>query len=167
MRIKPGRDGAVVIGFDPAEVELLREVPEQLRALYAAETDDPARARLFPRAYLDPTEDKAEQEWQALIHPELLRGRLEGLDGVVSALDAGEVKGRRLRVVLGPDEVSVWLAVLNDARLAFGCRLGIDDDTDVYRFESDDPLALEKAAYAWLTTLQGVLVETLLGSMPG
>jgi hypothetical protein len=164
VRIKPGRDGAVTIQLDPAEVQLLRDLPEQLRLLYDAEPDDPARARLFPRAYLDPTEEAAEAEWQAAVHPDLLAEKLAGLDRLAGALDAAEVKGRRARLVLPPDEVSVWLAVLNDARLAFGSRLGITDDTDVYRFAPDDPLALEKAAYAWLTTLQGALVEALLAT---
>ena len=152
--------------LESAEVDLLREVPEQMRALYDAPPDDPARARLFPRAYLDPTEERAEQEWEALIHPELLRERLAGLDRVVAALDRAEPRGRRFRVALSPDEVSVWLQVLNDARLAFGTRLEITEDSDVYRIAPDDPLGLEKAAYAWLTTLQGTLVEALLTAVP-
>jgi hypothetical protein len=166
VKLKAVRDGSVQVDFDLAEVELLREVPEQLRLLYEAPPDDVARARLFPRAYLDPTEERAEQQWQAAVHPELLRAKLGGLDAMLGAFDRGEAKGRRVRVVLGPDDVSVWLAVLNDARLAFGSRLGIDDDTDVYRIASDDPLALEKQAYGWLTLLQGELVEALLGTMP-
>ena len=167
MKCRSGRDGSVELTLDAAEAELLRDVPEQLRLLYAAPPDDAARARLFPRAYLDPTEEQAEQEWQALVQPSLLRERLDGLDLVVGALARGEAKGRRLRVALTPDDVSVWLAVLNDARLAFGTRLGITDDTDVHRVAAHDPMAPEMAAYAWLTMLQGELVEALLGTLPG
>ena len=167
MKVKAARDGAVALTLEAPEMELLRAVPEQLRLLYAAEADDPARDRLFPRAYLDPTEEAAEEEWRSVVHPELLRERLEGLDRVVAALDRAEVKGRRARVDLTPDEVNVWVAVLNDARLAFGTQLGVTDDTDVHRYAPDDPLAPEKAAYAWLTVLQGSLVEGLLGALPG
>lgn len=167
MKMKTTRDGSVTITFDSAEVELLREIPEQLRLLYHGDPGDPARARLFPRAYLDPTEEDAEREWEAAVHAELLRERLEGLARLAATLDAAESTGRRVRVVLSGDDVSVWLSVLNDARLAFGERLGVTDDTDVYRYAPDDPLALEKAAYAWLTTLQGALVETRLDAMPG
>lgn len=166
MKCRAGRDGAVELTLDGPEAELLRDVPEQLRLLYDAPADDPARARLFPRAYLDPTEERAELEWQALVQPSLLRDRIDALDRVLDALDRGEAKGRRLRVALAPDEVSVWLAVLNDARLAFGTRLGITDDTDVHRIAANDPKAPEKAAYAWLTVLQGELVEALLGTLP-
>jgi hypothetical protein len=63
---------------------------------------------------------------------------------------------------LDADDTATWLAVLNDARLAFGTRLGIADDTDIFRIVPGDPLAPEKAAYAWLTALQGALVETML-----
>lgn len=166
MRLKGGDAGSVVMTFDQPEAELLREIPVQLRMLYESDTADPARERLFPRAYLDPTEEEAEQQWRALMHPELLRQRLEGLDAVLATLDAGEVKGKRLRVTLLPDDVSMWLAVLNDARLAFGTRLEISDDDDVYEFRPNDPLAPERAAYVWLTNLQGALVEALLGTLP-
>jgi hypothetical protein len=167
VKFKSGRDGTVSLTLEPAEVELLRDVPEQLRRLYEGDSDDPARERLFPRAYLDPTEEGSEEQWQAVVYPELLRDRLEGLDRLLGALDRGRsIRGRRIEVDLPPDEVNVWLAVLNDARLAFGTRLGVSDDTDIYRFVPDDPLALEKAAYAWLTTLQGALVETMLGTLP-
>jgi len=167
VKCKGRPDGSVDLVLDPAEGDLLRDIPEQLSRLYEAPPDDPALQRLFPRAYLDPTEDRAEQEWQALTHPELLRERLARLDVVLATLDRSEPKGRRVKVALGPDDVAAWLAVLNDARLAFGCRLGITDDSDVNRIDSDDPLGLEKAAYAWLTMLQGVLVEALLETLPG
>jgi hypothetical protein len=166
VKFKSGREGSIVVTFDVAEMELLRAVPEQLRLLYAADESDPARARLFPRAYLDPTEEGAEDEWVELVHPDLLRQRLEGLDELLRTLDGAEVKGRRSVVTLSPDEVAMWLAVVNDARLAFGTRLEITDDTDVYRVRPDDPLGPERAAYGWLTTLQGVLVEAMLDGMP-
>ena len=152
--------------FDEPEVGLLREIPRQLRMLYESDAADPARERLYPRAYLDPTEEEAEQQWAALMHPELLRQRLEALDAVLATLDAGEIKGKRLRVTLTADHVAMWLAVLNDARLAFGTRLEISDDDDGYEFRPNDPLAAERAAYGWLTALQGALVESMLDTLP-
>jgi hypothetical protein len=166
MKFKGARDGSVVVTFDEVEVHLMREVPEQLRALYQAPDPDPARERLFPRAYLDPTEEAAEAQWAALVHPELLRQRLEGLDALLRTLDGGATKGRRTQVTLSPDDVNLWLGVLNDARLAFGTRLDITDDTDIWSSPPDDSMAAERAAYAWLTTLQGLLVDTMLGTLP-
>ena len=166
MKFKGARDGSVVVTFDEIDVELLREVPAQLRALYEGTGPDPARERLFPRAYLDPTEEAAEEQWAALVHPELLRQRLDGLDAVLRTLDGGTTKGKRTAVTLSPDGVNLWLGVLNDARLAFGTRLEIDDDTDIWYSPPGDELAPERAAYAWLTTLQSLLVDTMLGTLP-
>ncbi len=151
------------------ELELLRDLPEQLRGLYEDDSGtDEARARLFPRAYLDPTEEESEDEWQALVHPELLRDRLDALARVVGALEHAE-SGRRgmLVVQLGPDDVPALLGVLNDARLALGTRLGVTDDSDFGDVDPSDPQAAVVAVYSWLTYLEGELVEVLLGDLPG
>jgi hypothetical protein len=163
-RFSRRRDGSLDVTLEPTELDLVRDLPEQLRALYEGATDDPARERLFPRAYLDPTEEQAEQEWQEVVHPDLLAGRLEALDRLTATLEGAE-RGRRDRVVvhLEADDVPAWLAVLNDARLALGTRLGVTDDADLGPVSPDDPNAAVVAAYGWLTYLEGELVETLLG----
>ena len=166
MKFKGAPGGSVVVTFDEIEVQLMREVPEQLRALYQASDADPARERLFPRACLDPTEEAAEEQWVELVHPELLRQRLEGLDALLRTLDAGVKKGKRTQVTLSADDVNLWLGVLNDARLAFGTRLDISDDTNIWYSPPDDSMAAERAAYAWLTTLQSLLVDTMLETLP-
>lgn len=166
MRIRTAPDGGVDLLLDPVEVGFLQTLPEQLRACYEAPTDDPARARLFPRAYLDPTEETAEREWQALVQPGLLRDRLDALAALQAHLAAATPKGRRRRVTLGATDVALWAAVLNDVRLAFGTRLGVEDDTDFSRIGPDDPHAAEKAAYVWCSALQGALVEAMLHGLP-
>jgi hypothetical protein len=162
------RGGRVDLTLEAPEAELLRGLPAELRALYETDTADPARERLFPRAYLDPTEEQAEQQWQELVYPELLRSRLESLERLTATLDQGD-PARKDRVVvhLEPDDVHVWLGVLNDARLVLGTRIGVTDDTDLTELDPSDPNAPVIAAYAWLTYLEGELVETLLGAQPG
>ncbi|HWW44396.1 MAG TPA: hypothetical protein VN180_04930, partial [Acidimicrobiia bacterium] len=81
------RGGTVDATFERGELQLLEGLPEQLRTLYGGTDDDPARARLFPRAYLDPTEEQAEQEWQELVHPGLLAGRLDALTRLAATLE--------------------------------------------------------------------------------
>jgi hypothetical protein len=165
-RFRRRRDGTVVVSLTEAETQLLGELPEQLRALYAAGTGDAARDRLFPRAYLDPTEEDAEREWQDLVHPELLRGRLAALDRLAASLAGGDVRRGRVRVTLSPDEGETWVGVLNDARLALGVRLGVTEDEPV-DLDPNDPKAPVVAAYSWLTYLQGDLVEALLPQFDG
>jgi hypothetical protein len=150
------------------ERDLLRSLPEQLRGVYAADTEgDPVRDRLFPRAYLDPTAEDAEREWRELVQPELVRERLEALALVTSSLDdASEGKRGNLVADLTADEVAAWLGVLNDARLALGTRLGVTEHTELAELDPDDPDTAGLAVYTWLTHLQGDLVETLLMDLP-
>lgn len=151
------------------ERELLRRLPDELRSTYASDDpDDAVAARLFPRAYLDPTEEAREQEWEALVRPELLREKLAALELVISALDGADA-GRRGQLVadLTDDDVNALLGVLNDARLALGTTLDITEDRDLGTLDPSDPALPAHVAYDWLTYLQGELVETLLGELPG
>jgi hypothetical protein len=166
-RFERAGDGLRLTLSEP-EHELLRTLPAELRELYEDDSGtDEARARLFPRAYLDPTEEQSEDEWQELVHPELLRDRLDAVARVVDALAAAS-SGRRgaLVVELGPDDVQALLGVLNDARLTLGTRLGVTEEMDVTELDQSDPHAAVFAVYSWLTYLEGELVETLLGDLP-
>ncbi len=161
------RGGRVDATFERGELELLEGLPQQLRALYDGDETDPARARLFPRAYLDPTEEQAEAEWRELVHPGLLEARFDALTRLEATLAAAEPTRRdRVVVHLSPEDANAWLNVLNDARLALGSRLEVTDDTDLASFDPSDPNAATIAAYAWLTYLEGELVDTLLGELP-
>ena len=160
-------DDGLRVSLSAPELELLRSLPDELRSLYAVDDDaDPVRARLFPRAYLDPTAEDAEQEWRDLVHPELLRERLAAVELVVASLADATVGRDEVVADLSADDVAAWLAVLNDARLALGTRLEVTEETDYTDLDPDDPAAPGLAAYAWLTYLQGELVETLLEGLP-
>jgi hypothetical protein len=124
---------------------------------------DPIRERLFPRAYLDPTEEESEGEWQRMVHPELVRSKLEALALLGASLERARSKGGGLEVVLSPEEVEAWLGALNDARLALGVALDITEERVDELISPDDPAAPGLAVYTWLTGLQGELVDTLLG----
>ncbi|MFN8036017.1 MAG: DUF2017 family protein [Acidimicrobiia bacterium] len=149
------------------EVELLRQLPGELRSLLEIaddRPDDPVVTRLFPRAYLDPTEETAEEEWQGVVHSELVRERFEALAALTASLDrVAPSKRGRLEVVLTGDEVTAWLGVLNDARLALGTRLAITEDTDLSGVDPAGAQAPAYEIYRWLTWFQGELVEVLLG----
>jgi hypothetical protein len=154
----------VVLTLAPEEAALLRGLPDELRTVLETGPDDPAHDRLFPRAYTDPTEEVAERQWQEMVHPDLLRDRLDALATMTATLDAatpGKRKGS-LEVALDPDGARAWLGSLNDARLALGVRLDITEEERAV--DRDDPRAPAFAAYAWLTWLQGELIEVLLGA---
>ncbi|HEU5212051.1 MAG TPA: DUF2017 family protein, partial [Gaiellaceae bacterium] len=58
-------------------------------------------------------------------------------------------------------QAAAWCGALNDARLVLGERLGVTEDLYENGIARDDPRARELAFYAWLTWLQGELVEAL------
>jgi hypothetical protein len=159
-RFRSARDGTLTVSLAEEELGLLRSLPAQLRDVFEGDEDDPARARLFPRAYLDPTAETEEAEWQAMVGPSLLQERLDALDLIVVTLDRAVQVGEWWQIDLTPDEVQAWLGVLNDTRLVLGTRLGITEDE--YTIDPADPEAGPHALYQWLTWVQGDLVEELL-----
>jgi hypothetical protein len=165
VRFSRTRRGGFRVTLTEVEHDVLVSLPAQLRDL--SETDDSVRDRLFPRAYLDPTEEDAEQEWRALVHPELARARQEALDRVGASLERAATGRRgRLTADLDADDLRAWLSFLNDSRLAIGTCMGVTEELDEVLLDSDDPRAPGLALYGWLTVLEGDLVETLLGELP-
>ncbi len=162
-RFEARADGGMVVTLEAVEADLLGELPDQLRAVYEAGDDDPAHARLFPQAYLDPTEERAEREWRELVHPELLGDRVAALDRLRAVLGAGSPRGGTVRYQLDAEGVEALLGILNDARLALGTRLDVTEELDLSELDPRDPNAPLFAAYAWLTGLEAELVDVLLG----
>ncbi len=167
---KRNRRGELVARLRPEEVELLRRLPDELQPVLDAPPEpdvagegDAIRQRLFPRAYLDPTEEQAEHDWQSAVHPELVRTKLEALSLLTTTLDRATTTRGRVEVVLSPEESEAWLGVLNDARLALGVALGVTEDLDYGKIRPDDPAAVGYSVYGWLTSLQGQLVDALAG----
>ncbi len=132
-------------------------------ALDAPRPVDPIFARLFPRAYLDPTEEEAETEFQRLVHEDLVRERLAALSLVSVTLERAITRpGGLVELELSPDETQAWLGVLNDARLALGTVLGVTEDSNDDDLDPDDPETAPFAIYAWLTMVQGALLDALM-----
>ena len=159
-RFRSGPDDTLIVSLAEEELGLLRSLPEQLRVVFEGEGDDPARERLFPRAYLDPTAETEEAEWQALVQPSLLRERLDALELITSTLGRASQSGEWWQIALTPEEVQAWLGVLNDTRLVLGTRLAVTEEER--ELDPADPEAGAYAMYQWLTWLQGDLVEALL-----
>jgi hypothetical protein len=162
------RDGTLVVRLLPEEAALLRQLAGELTDVFEHGPDDEAlRDRLFPRAYLDPTEEAAEEEWQRFVHPDLVASRLDALRLLVDTLPSEPSKRGRVEGRLDEEQEAAWLGVLNDARLTLGTRLGVtDDDDDPFDVAEDDPMYVAWNVYGWLTALQGDLVQVLLAGMP-
>ena len=158
-------------GFDvileAGEVAVLSRLCEELTTLLSddepGEAGDPVLERLFPRAYLDPTEEEAEADWQRFSHGDLLDGRRRSLAMVEGTLSGGEVRRGRHELTLTEEQALAWLSVINDARLALGTRLAVTEDMDMSGLDPDDPDTAPFAVYWWLGVLEERLVDTLSG----
>jgi hypothetical protein len=162
--VRRDRTGRIVLRFEPLEVETLTDIVAELRAVIEAGVrDDPVSRRLYPRAYLDPTEEASEEQWQALVQPGLMRERLDALATVTATLaDAAPTRRGSVEIVLNEASEGQWLGVLNDARLAHGTALDLTEETELDDFDSNDPRRPRFLLYVALTALQGELVEALL-----
>jgi hypothetical protein len=155
----------IILKLDATEVELLRDLTGQLESVLEGGVpdrgDDPVRERLFPRAYLDPTEDAAEGEWQAAVHADLVRQKSAAVEALVDTLDAGAQNRRgNVEISLDPAAVEQWVGALNDLRIALGVVLGITEDEE--EPEPGDPRRPGLELWGWLSWLQGSLVAELL-----
>src|SRR3954454_18623705 len=129
---------------------MLRQLPGQLIELLDSD-EEPSLRRLFPPAYTDDVVKDA--EYQMLMRRELLERHRASLDVVERTVDAE---------VLSEDELSAWMAALNQLRLVLGTRLDVTEDME--QPADDDPAARAYALYAYLSFLQDQVVSALSGS---
>ena len=165
MRFQSRAKG-VGITFAPEEVEVLRSLARQLNDVLdggvPVHGTDSVRDRLFPRAYVDPTEDRAERDFQSVVHEDLVRAKSDAAQTLIDGLDHGRSRRSGTEVVLTGVELEQWTGALNDMRLALGVAIGVTEDMDE---TSDDSSSAGFALYDWLTYLQGGLVEALLDAL--
>src|SRR3954454_9857812 len=138
------KSGGVVLTFEAEEVAYLRSEGDrttgELDGGVPQHGVDPVRDRLFPRAYVDPTEDRAEHEFQSVVHEDLVLAKSTGLAAIGTALDRGRERRGRTEVALATDELEGWIGGLNDVRLVLGTVLGVSDD----EYDDRAPVALER-----------------------
>ena len=153
--------------LEAGEAAVLTRLCEELATLFDRDGDgdperpDPVLERLFPRAYLDPTEEESEAEWQRFVHDDLVDGRRQALDTVERTLAGALMRRGRLELTLNKEQAQAWLAVINDARLALGIRLEVTEDMDLSRLDPDDPDTAPYAVYWWLGVLEERLIDVL------
>ncbi|MGH9226356.1 MAG: DUF2017 family protein [Acidimicrobiales bacterium] len=150
-RIRRLRKGGVELRLPEDERELLRSLAPQMREMFE-DTEDPAVARLFPVAY--PDDEERQKEYRLLAGGELLDSHLAALAALESSADAER---------LDDEQAHAWMRALNEVRLVLGTRLDVTEEGDERPTDGDDPRVPAFAAYDYLSSLQGELVEALLG----
>ncbi len=125
-----GADGRLLVTMTPGEQVLLRMLCTQIRELIASpERDSRVGDRLFPTAYLDPTEEQAEVAWQQQAHDGLVQRKLAALDDVNTVLTGGRPGPAGTTVYeLDAEQEEHLLGACNDLRLVLAELIDGDDD---------------------------------------
>lgn len=147
------RDGRIERRFTGAERRMIGNLASGLAGTMAmiddpAASDDAVLARLLPDAV--PDDPEANAEFAGAVRSRLAQSKAEGARRLVADLEAAP--GGVVR--LDPDAAVVWLKALGDLRIALAERVGIAEVQRSVR-------APQGLVYAWLTWLQGSLVEAL------
>jgi hypothetical protein len=79
-------------------------------------------------------------------------------------LERGKESGRTWVVDLDPDEAALWLAVVNDSRLALGALLGVASEG--HWEDGPDPDNPASMLLWYLGWLEEGLVQAMMGSLP-
>ena len=148
------RKGAFLLRLPEGERELLLQLLGELRTLLKLGPENPRLRRLYPAAYSD--DEEKEAEYRMLTHEELSSGRLAALDTVEQTIAADR---------LTPDELTAWMHAVNALRLVLGTMLDVQEDTQPFALDKDDPDAPTMALYGYLGVLLEEIVEAQLDTM--
>jgi Domain of unknown function (DUF2017) len=144
-------DGAIEVAFPDWLREEIGNLLGQLRQLMT--TDAPADdrlERLFPPAYPDDAE--AEAEYQGFMRVELVSSRLAAIDKVEATLFDEQINDEQL---------TAWMAAINDVRLVLGTLLGVTEEMDHASLDDKDPNFGGFLLYDQLTFVLGEIIEVL------
>jgi hypothetical protein len=161
MKISSEGDGARM-RFSPPEAAmltgLLDATIDDLRP-DALDRADPVHQRLFQSGYREQGAD--EHTFRELTEPALRDERIGRAQRCRADLQSARTAFRGSDLHLDADAADRWTRVLNDIRLALGTRLGINDEHD-YALHRGDPQLRQRVHYVWLTTVQDLLVQSLM-----
>lgn len=171
-RFRRLRRGGIQVNLDKGEAAVLIQLCRELSGFLpdsgeVSDPDDPVLSRLFPRAYLDPTEEDKESEWRRFAHPDLVEGRKEAVETFLRTLAGARQHRGGLELTITVEEAGAWLGVVNDARLALGTRLEVTEETSPADFDPGDPALAPFAVYWWLGYLEELMVDTLAAAVDG
>ncbi len=148
-RLRRTRAGQYQLKLSRAERDLLRSLPGQVRELIdTTDPADPSMRRLFPPAYRD--DEKAEADFQNLMHDELVEHHRQALAVMEETIDADR---------LDEDQVVSWLSALNELRLVLGTNLEVTESIEPV--SPSAPRAPGLALYGYLSWLEEQVVEAL------
>ncbi|MDA8400628.1 MAG: DUF2017 family protein [Actinomycetota bacterium] len=135
---------------------LLMTLSTQLVTMLSSDkpSSDPSLRRLFPPAYVD--DEHAERNYQELVRQDLLARRSRALDAVNHVTHSDQVD---------EETMESFLEALNALRLVIGTHLDVSENLDDITTQ-DDAQSPAMSAYAYLSWLEGQVVDAMAASLP-
>ena len=133
------------------ERELLAELPSQAMGLLS--DVDPAAKRLYPVAY--PDDEMAEKEYRSVTGESLQARHRLCLDALAETAHDESIDEPKLQQ---------WMGALEVLRLVLGTQLDVSED--MAEIDALDPRAPQFAVYAYLSMLQGEIIDALAATLP-
>jgi hypothetical protein len=144
-------DGSIEVAFPDWLREEIGNLLGQLRQLMTTDTPaDDRLERLFPPAYPDDAESEA--EYQGFMRADLVSSRLAAIDKVEATLYDEQINDEQL---------TAWMAAINDVRLVLGTLLGVTEEMDHASLTDNDPNFGGFLLYDQLTFVLGEIIEVL------
>jgi hypothetical protein len=146
------KKGDFILRLSREERDVLRALPPQLRELLGS--DDPSLKRLSPPAH--PDDPRKEAEYRELVGGELDGQRRRALEVMEATIEAER---------LDEEQISAWLAALNDLRLVLGTRLDVTEDMYEEVMAEGDRRDPALALYLYLGWLEEQIVAALASGL--
>ena len=144
-------DGTFTVNLPQGHRQLLAALAEQLDEIVTM--DVPETKRLFPTAYPDDPERDA--GYQVFARDQLVNERQTAAETLLATVD---------NKTLSDEEMSQWMAVVNDARLVIGTRLDVSEDED--EFDLEDPDLELRIIYHELGLVLDRMVTAMTAALP-
>ena len=144
------------LAMRPDDRRVVVDLITQLRDAVLAGTGDDRFRRLFPAAYHQDAE--LDEEYQRLMHGELLASRLDSLNRTNELLVRDEEADV---IVLTEDELDSLMKSVNDLRLVLGTLLDIQENEPA--IEEDDPAFPQYHLYSYLGWLLEWIIRVRVG----
>jgi hypothetical protein len=149
------RGTAYRMNLDSEERELVHRLMGELRGLLGSPQPDERLRRLYPSAYHQEVDRNKDEEFQRLMHDDLLASRLKSLDIIDEFMGAA----RGDRADLTEAQLMAFLQALNSVRLVLGTMLDLSEDHDIDDITDNDPLVGEYHLYNFLSWLLDAAVR--------
>jgi hypothetical protein len=144
------------LALRPDDRRVIVDLIVQLRDAVLAGAGDERFRRLFPAAYHQDAE--LDEEYQRLMHGELLASRLDSLNRTQELLVRDDEADM---IVLTEDELDSLMKSVNDLRLVLGTLLDIQEDEPA--LDEDDPAYPQFHLYSYLGWLLEWIIRVRVG----